>query len=221
MILLRTEMFRLFKVAPWEKASPVRRLLFEFGRVTLLFAVLFLIGYVIFAHRYAIEAKVWHWRHGYSTTIDGYEIPVPAHWLVLTQEYEYLTMVNISQNSPRDESKIYTAPVVTVDVGLVSRARASGNNDWMSRWASLQRKRLADNKVESVVDNTLNFANESISCIGGNELNALLRDRPDLPRTRAVSLHCMSARGLDVMFVGEPSDVESFYVLLSQIRGRS
>ena len=189
--------------------------------MTLLFAVLLLIGYVIFAHRYAIETKVWHWRHGYSTTIDGYEIPVPEHWLVLTQEYKYLTMVNISPNPPRDHSKIHTAPIVTVNVGLFSRAGASGDTDWMSTWASLQRKRLVDNKVESVVDKTLNFANESVSCIGGNELDALLRDRPDLPRTRAVSLDCVSARGLDVMFVGEPSDVESFYVLLSQIRRRS
>jgi len=156
MILLRIEMLSLFKVTAWEKASLTRRLLFAFGRVTLLFAVLLLIAYVIFAHRYAIEAKVWHWRHGYSTTIDGYEIPVPAHWLVLTQEHEYLTMVNISPNLPRDDSKIHTAPLVTVSVGLVSLARASGNNDWMSRWASRQRKRLADNKVESVVDKTLN-----------------------------------------------------------------
>jgi len=221
MILLRIEMLSLFKVTAWEKASLTRRLLFAFGRVTLLFAVLLLIAYVIFAHRYAIEAKVWHWRHGYSTTIDGYEIPVPAHWLVLTQEHEYLTMVNTSPNPPSDDSRIYTAPVVTVDVGLFSRARASGNTDWMSTWASLQRKRLADNKVESVVDKTFNFVDESVSCIGGNELDALSRDRPDLPRTRAVSLDCVSARGLDVMFVGEPSDVESFYVLLSQIHRRS
>jgi hypothetical protein len=210
----------LFKVTAWEKASPARRLVFAFGRVTLLFAVLLAIGYFMFAHHYAIEAKVWHWRHGNSTTIDGYKIPVPVHWLVLTQKYDYLTMANTSPNLPRDGHKIYTAPVITANVGWLS-ARASGDTGWMSTWASRQRKRLADNRVESVVDKTLNFANESVRCIGGNELDTLLRDRPNLPRTGVVSLDCVSDRGLQVMFVGEPSDVESFYVVLSQIRPRS
>ena len=211
-----------FKVTAWEKASPARRLLFVFGRVTLLFAVLLAIGYFILAHHYAIEAKVWHWRHGYSVTLGGYEIPVPAHWLVLThREFEYLTMANTSPNLPKGYGKFYTAPVVTVDVALLRHARAAGDTGWMSTWASLQRKRLADNKVEPVVERTLKFANESVSCIGGNELDALLRDKPDLPRTGVVSLNCVSDHRLRVMFVGEPSDVEFFYILLSQIRRRS
>lgn len=189
--------------------------------MALLFAVLLAIGYVIFAHRYAIEAKVWHWRHGHSTTIDGYEIPVPAHWLVLTQQYEDLTMVNTSPNLLRDDSKIYIAPVLTVNVGLLSHARASGDTGWMKTWTSLQQERLADNKVKPVVEKTIKFGDESVTCIGGSELDAVLSDRPDLPRTGAISLDCMSDRGLNLMFVGEPSDVESFYLLLSQIRRRS
>lgn len=221
MISLRDGMFHLFKVTAWEKASPARRLLFAFGRVTLLFAVLIAIGYFLLAHRYTIEARVWHWRHGYSTTIGDYEIPVPAHWLVLTQDNEHLTMVNTSPNQVRGDNRIHIAPVVTVDARLFSRARVSGGTDWMSVWAALERKRLADNKVESVVDKTLNFPSESVSCLGGNERDALLRDRPDLPRTQAVSLHCATAHGLDVMFVGDPSGVEFFYLLLSQIRRRS
>lgn len=214
-------MISLFKITAWEKVSPARRLLCAFGRVALLFAVLLLVGYVAFAHRYTIEAKLWHWRHGYSTTIGSYEIPVPAHWLVFNQEYEYLTMLDTSPNPPRNGNKTYTAPVVTVDVASFTQVRASGSTDWMSTWASLQRKRLADNNVEGVVDETLNFANESFSCIGGDELDTLLRDRSQLPRTRVVSLDCVSARGLNVMFVGEPPDVQTFHELLSQIRHRN
>jgi hypothetical protein len=218
MILLRIEMFFLFKVTAWEKVSPARRLLVAFGRVMLLFAGLLLIGYALFAHRYAIEARVWHWRHGYSATVDGYEIPVPARWLILIQEHEYITMVNTAPNPPAGDSKIYAAPVVTVTVGLFSHARVS---DWTSTWESVQRKRSLDNKVPAVVDKTLNFADESFRCFGGNELDTLLlADRPDLPRTGVVSLDCLSTRGLDARFVGEPSEVESFYRLLSQVRRR-
>lgn len=211
----------LFEVTAWERVSLSRRLLCAFGRVLVLVTVLAVVGYLILPQEYEIKAKIWHWRHGYSTTIDGYEIPVPAHWLVVSQTYERLTMVNISRNRPREHGKSYTAPLVTVNVGLLSLAKDSGRTAWMSKWASLQRKRLADNKVASVAGKTLNFENETISCIGGNELDALLRDRPDLPRTRVVSLDCMSDHGLDVRFVGQPPDVESFYVLLSQIHRRS
>lgn len=219
MIVLNTQMIRsLFKITAWEKESFGRRLLCAFGRVFGLFTILAVVGYLILAHEYEIEARVWHWRHGYSTTIGGYEIPVPAHWLVLSQTYKRLTMVNISRSRPKDGSKSYTAPLITVNVGLLSLARDAA---WMSKWASLQRKRLANDKVESVMSKTLNLANETVSCIGGNELDALLHDRPDLPRTQVVSLDCMSDHGLDVMFVGQPPDVESFYILLSQMRRRS
>ena len=73
----------LLKVTDWEKVSTGRRLLCAFGRVLILFGIVGAIVFILYANQYSIEAKVWHWRHGDSATIGGYEIPVPGHWLVL------------------------------------------------------------------------------------------------------------------------------------------
>jgi hypothetical protein len=78
----------------------------------------------------------------------------------------------------------------------------------MEFWVSLQKQRLASEQAESVEEKTLKFGGESITCVGGPELNAALGKKPNHPRTDAVSLNCMSERGLNVLFVGEPSDIQ-------------
>jgi hypothetical protein len=211
----------LVKVTAWEKVSPVRRLLCAFGRVSILVAVLLVISYSIFAHRYVIEAKIWHWRHGYTTTIGSYEIPVPDHWVILNQDSTFFTMANASPTRPQRDNKFHTTAVVSVDVGLSGLRRHSGDANWMDFWISFEHQRLAKQKVQSVAEKALKFEEESITCIGGNELNAILQSKPNLPQTDAVSLNCMSDRGLNLMFVGEPPDVQPFYIFLSQIRRKS
>ena len=181
----------------------------------MLVVILVVIACATFAHRYAIEAKLWHWRHGYRTTIGSYEIPVPDHWVILGWDSTFFTMANTSPTQWQRDSKFHTTAVVTVDVHF------SGHASWMDSWVSLERQRLANKKVKSVAEKTMKFDEESITCIGGNELDAVLQGKTNLPQTDAVSLSCMSERGLQLMFVGEPSDVQSFYTFLSQIRRSS
>jgi hypothetical protein len=207
----------LVKVTAWERESPARRLLCAFGRVTWLAAVLTLIGYSTFAHWYAIEAKVWHWRHGYAATIGSYEIPVPDHWVILDRDSKSFTMANTSPTPPRGDDKFHTTAVVTVHVDLSMVRRNLKNPGWMDNWLSFERRQLADQKVEAATEKTLKLREESITCIGGKELQAALKDTADVPQIEAMSLSCRSDRGLSVMFVGEPADVEAFYTLLSQI----
>ncbi len=57
-------------------------------------------------------------------------------------------------------------------------------------------------------------------CVGGRQLNAILRGNPHHLETDIISLNCMSERGLNILFVGEPSDLQSFSTLVSQIRRR-
>jgi hypothetical protein len=85
-------------------------------------------------------------------------------------------------------------------------------------WLSLQRQRLARDEVESVEEKTLNLGDESITCIGGRGLKATLRDNPNHLETDIISRNCMSQRGLNILFVGEPSDLQSFNAFVSQIR---
>jgi len=68
-----------------------RRLLCAFARVAtliaLLLALLLALGSIYYRYRYPIAAKIWHWKHGYSTTMGNYEVPVPEHWLITKQNF--------------------------------------------------------------------------------------------------------------------------------------
>jgi hypothetical protein len=225
MILTSAGMIRsLFRVTAWERESLARRLLCAFGRVSILVAILAAIANSIFAHQHQIEARVWHWRHGYTNTIGGYSIPGPNHWFIDNEDSDSFTMVNLSPTHLARDGKFHTVAVVTVM--SVLRGHWQGASS-MDIWLSLQHKRLAAEKPDFITEKTLKFEEESITCIGGNELNAMMRnakptDKPShLLETDAVFLDCMSDNGLELMFVGEPSDVLSFYGLVSQIRRKS
>jgi hypothetical protein len=146
----------------------------------------------------------------------NYEVPVPEHWLITDQSFVAFTLMNSAPNVPRD-AKFHTTAVVTV---FPFRQRAIGP-EGLTFWLSLQRKWLARDEVESVEEKTLKFGDESITCIGGRQLNAILRGNPNHLETDIISLNCMSEGGLNILFVGEPSDLQSFYTIVSQIRRKT
>lgn len=147
----------------------------------------------------------------------NYEVPVPEHWFISDQNGEALTMRNTAPNFPRDH-KFHTTAVVTVSISLQSVIGRSGG---LAFWLSFQRQRLARDEVESVEEKTLNFGDEFITCIGGREMSAILRGNPHHIETDIVSRHCMSQRGLSIVFSGEPSDLQFFNNLVSQIRRKT
>lgn len=208
----------LIKVTAWEKESLHRRLLCALGRVLILFLLLAAIGYELYANQYSLEARIWHWRYGYTTTLGGYEIPVPNHWLMSTLDSTGFTLLNTSPPQRQRDGKLHITAIIEVDVYLL---RFREHSKWMDSWLSLQQQRLSGEKVESIEEKTLNFADESVTCIGGKELNAISRGKPGLPQLEVISLDCMSERGLNITFLGEPPDVPSFYAFVSQIRRKS
>lgn len=203
-----------------------RRLLCAFARVAslivLLLALLLALGTIYYRYHYPLAAKIWHWKHGYSTTMGNYEVPVPEHWLVTDQDSVALSLMNSAPNIPRD-AKLHMRTVITV---FSFRQRAIGP-DRAAFWLSQHRQLLARFKVESVEEKTLKFGDESITCIGGRELSAGLRSIPNrlqsepFPETDIISLDCMSERGLNILFAGEGSDLQSFYTLVSEIRRKT
>ena len=178
-----------------------RRVPCAFARVATLVVGLFALGYISYRYRYQFTAKIWHWKHGYSTAMGIYEVPVPEHWLITDQNSVAVTLMNSAPNLHRD-TKFHTTAVVTV---FPFRQRAIGP-EGLAFWLSLQRQRLASEEVESVEEKTLKFGDETITCIGGLELNEILRGNQNHLETDVISLNCMSERGLNILFVGEPSD---------------
>jgi hypothetical protein len=206
----------LIRITAWERVSTGRRLLCAFARVATLIALLSVLGCICYLYRYPLAAKMWHWKHGYSTTMGNYEVPVPEHWLITEQDFVSFTLTNSTSNLPRD-AKFHMRAVITV-----FPFRQSGiGPDGVAFWLSQQRQWLARDEVESVEEQMLKFGGEPITCIGGRQLSAILRGKPNLPKTDVISLNCMSERGLNILFEGEPSDLQSFYTFVSQIRRKT
>jgi hypothetical protein len=216
----------LIHVTAWERVSMGRRLLCAFARVgtliALLLALLLALGSIYYRYRYPLTAKIWHWKHGYSTTMGNYEVPVPEHWLIADENSVAFTLMNSAPNVQRD-AKLHMRTAITV---FPFRLRTIGP-DRVAFWLSQQHQLLAREKVESVEEKTLKFGDESITCIGGRELSAGLRSIPNrlqskpFPETDIISLDCVSERGLYILFAGEPSDLQSFYTFVSEIRRKT
>jgi hypothetical protein len=206
----------LIHVTAWERESTGRRVLFAFVRVAILFLLIFMIGYLAYAKRYQLAARFWHWRHGNSMTMGNYEVPVPQRWFIYDQNDVAITMMNSAPNLPRDH-KFHTTAVITV---FPLRLRTLGPSG-LAFWISFERQRLARAEVESIEEETLKFGDESITCIGGRELSAISLGYAHHLETDIVSRNCMSERGLNIDFVGEPSDLQPFNALVSGIRRKT
>lgn len=144
----------------------------------------------------------------------NYEVPVPEHWLIFDHNYVAFTLINASPTVRRD-GKLHMAAVVDI---FPFRKRAIGA-ERLAFWLSLHRQWLEREGVKSVEERELNIGGASAHCIGGTELrDAVIRGKDLGVDTDIVSLDCQSTDGLEVLFVGEPSDVQPFYTLVSQIR---
>lgn len=204
----------LIHVTAWERVSTGRRVLCALVRVAILFLLVFMLGYLAYAKRYQLAAKVWHWRHGYSVTIGNYQVPVPEHWCITDQDYVAFTLMNTAPTLPKD-AKFHTRTVITI---FPFPNRAIGN-EGLNSWLSLMRQSLERDRVKSLVERKLNVSDATIVCIGGGELrDAIVRDKLHAFDTDIVSLLCTSTDGLSILFVGEPSDLQPFYSLVLQIR---
>jgi len=211
-------MSAFIQVTAWEKVSPGRRILGAFVRVFMLFALLAVLGFIYHVNRFRLAAQIWHWKHGYSAAMGNYEVPVPEHWLILDGDSVAFTLTNTSPGRPRRDGKLHTAAAITV---FPFRNWPAGSKRADS-WLSLKRQWLAREDVKAVEERTVKFGNDSIICVGGRGLSAVFRNTSNLSvaETDIVSLDCMSERGLEVLFAGEPSDLETFYTFLSQIRSQ-
>jgi hypothetical protein len=164
--------------------------------------------------RYQLEAKIWHWRHGYSTRMGNYDVPVPEHWLILIQNSTVFTLVNTNPTVPRRDGKFHTTALVSLSLFPHGPVGASQTESWLV----LQRRRLEREGVKAATEERLNFDDEVVICIGGSELSAIMRHEKAFPETSSTSLSCLSDHGLEILFIGEPSDLQPFYTFVSQIR---
>jgi hypothetical protein len=178
-------------------------------RISLIGVLALIIGYAIYARRFQMEAKIWHWRHGYWTTVGTFDVPVPNHWLVRTQGPDGWNMTMMDTIVNRQSEHPLTTNVITV-ISLSQPLR------YLDSWESVKRQDLERSGLVKIEERTLSLAGEKVICLGGYVFHDVLR----APGTTPLSLECRSAGQLSLMFVGYRSGVEDFYTIVSQIRKR-
>jgi len=177
------------------------------SRLLLTGIVVLIIGYLVYGRRAQIAAKVWHWRHGYSTYVGDYVVPVPDHWLVDTSEDPRMITL-IDTRVRRTADRLSAVNVITVS------ALSSPIRD-LDSWASFARQRRERDGLREIEEKTIQAGDERMFCLGGYELRDIMR----LP-TAAVSLECRSSDRLNLGFTGHRSGLQEFYTIASQIRKR-
>jgi len=179
--------------------------------LTLLFIVS--LGFVAYLKRYQLAAKLWHWRYGYRTTVGNYEVPVSEHWLIFDRYNGTLTLMNTAFRLPRD-GKFHAPATITV-----SPLHGAFGMDRLNFWLSLRRQWFEQEQIKSLEEKQLSIGDAATICIGGSELRDVIVGHGHREfDSDLISLECRSTDNLDILFVGEPSDVQSFYSFVAQIR---
>jgi hypothetical protein len=116
------------------------------------FVVVAALAYVSYVKRLQIAAKAWHWRHGNTVLVNGYQVPVPEGWFVTNQTEEDL-----------DVELVTTGASVSV---MSNRPRSSRSRD-LSYWKLNQEQLLEGKGFKDINERTLHFDGETVVCVGG------------------------------------------------------
>jgi hypothetical protein len=179
------------------------------SRLLLIGVLVLLVGYPIYARRFQIEAKIWHWRHGYSAAVGDYVVPIPDHWLILVEGVDGRDLAMFDTLVKGQPGPLLTPNMITV-MSLSHPLRS------LDSWESIKRQQLEHSGLSHIEEKTLWAADQKIVCLGGYEL----RDVLHVPGATHLSLECQSAGQLNLIFIGYRSGLEDFYTIASQIRKR-
>lgn len=171
-------------------------------------AVFVVLAFPVYSRRFQIEAKVWHGRHGHTTNVGSYVVPVPDGWLIMAEDPDgqFLFMLDTYVKS---EKRI---PLTANSVNVSYSPRQAN----LKSWEGLTRQHLSSNSLHEVEEFEMSTADEKLICLGGHEL----RDVLHLPDATVVSFQCRSSQ-LELMFLGSRSGVEDFKAIATQIHQRN
>ena len=151
-------------------------------------------------YRYPIKAIVWHVRHGDSTTVGAYRIPVPRYWFVEQDSFGDAQLMNSRTGE-----------------GILAKSRPWPLTMNLDLWVGLE-TRLKDPKFVTLVRRDLRVGGEPLVCLEKD----LIMDYKSIA-IHGSSVNCMSAGQLEVTFFGGMRDAprydySEFYRILSSIQ---
>jgi hypothetical protein len=162
-------------------------------------------AYVGFLYQLQIEARFWHWRHGNVCRLGDFDIAVPKGWLP-------------KYTSPTDLDLIDTQLRPGLNPALHSAIVSFSLTRFAPRDLTFYRSGMEDrfkiDGVSRIVEHTFQFEDKTAECVGGT----VLQDEIKFPAAGFISLNCMTTANIDLMFVGQESNLDKFYGIASQIR---
>jgi len=171
-------------------------------------AVILMVVFFTYSRRPQIEAKVWHWRYGYSANVGPYIVPVPDGWLVFAEDPDHR---NLSMFNTHVKREARTPP--SADSVSVSFLPQPVN---LNSWESFSRQRLEHDGLEAERLEVYT-ADEEFICLGGYELGKILK----MPGSTILSFDCRSGGSLNLMYQGNRSGIEDFKAIVAQIHKRN
>jgi|SRR5271170_331566 len=176
-------------------------------QITLLGVVAIIVLFAIYVKRFQIEAKFWHWRHGYSKRIGAYEVPVPEHWLVAVEVPGAVDIVNTA-------TKRQSKPMVMADSILFSPLLHSMTMTNVDFWKQTRLQQLEKDGLSKVEENTFMAGDEKVVCIGGSLYPMIIHS----PNTTLVAMECNVGGQLTVFIEGDRAGLDDSYKIVSQIK---
>jgi hypothetical protein len=162
-------------------------------------------GYFTYTRRFHIAAWVWHLRHGASTSVGSYSVPVPPRWYV-----------DDTGDGNQVLASVYTADQTTLkklkmraSVGLFL---ATPIKDYASKREAL----ITGSGTESVLQRKFDLDGDTLLCVGGKRI-----DSGGIPDFEPVGWNCRSDGGLGLTILATDPDMKQVWDIVSGIRRKS
>jgi len=167
-----------------------------------------ILAFPIYGRRFQFEAKLWHWRHGYTIDVGSYVVPVPEGWLVQMVDPDGRDLFMLNTYLKQEPRVPRSADVV--DVMFWPQPLN------LNSWETMERQLLERDGLQ-VERLALSTADEKFICLGGNQIAKILH----VQAATILSFHCQSGGPLSFMYQGNRSGIEDFKAIAAQVHKRN
>lgn len=158
-------------------------------------------GYFTYIRRFRIEAWGWHLRHGASTTLGSYSLPVPPRWYVEKTGEGTQVLASASTADQTALKRIKIRP--SIGLFLVTPIK-----DYASKRAAS----LTGSGTEPVLQRTFDFDGDTLLCVGGKSVGS-----GGIPDVEPVGWNCRSNGGLGLTILATDPDMKQVWEIVSGI----
>ncbi len=166
------------------------------------------------AYFYGVPTGAWFWhvRHGTTTAVGGYIVPVPANWYPQDEGNgtQLLVRLDTDDDAPLKRIKAHSA------ISIYVSPRAMTDKD-LAFVLSREKEATEKRGGQPVSERTINLNGESLSCLG--DTGAL--NTKGIFDLEPIAWTCSSAGGLEIHMQATEPDLRQAWDIVSHVRRKS